>query len=70
MVSLVIVRGLRTAASASPELLHRGCPRCHVLRRRRRPGVRRLSSRARALRSGVFPVVNGAPRAKTTQHHR
>jgi hypothetical protein len=61
MVSLVVIRELCIAVARSPELRRRGWPPRRTLRRRRHPGVRPLSSRARAIHPGVFPVVNGAP---------
>jgi hypothetical protein len=63
LVQLVHIPAFQSTQTSSPDLRRRGRSPSAAVRRRRHPRVRRLSSRARARRSGVFPVEIGAPRA-------
>jgi hypothetical protein len=66
-VQLVHVPVLQSTRTTSPDLRIRDRLPSAAVHRRRRPRVRRLSSRGHARRSGVFPVEIGPPAA---QRHR
>jgi hypothetical protein len=67
LVQLVHVPVLQSTRTTSPDLRIRDRLPSAAVHRRRRPRVRRLSSRGHARRSGVFPVEIGPPAA---QRHR
>jgi hypothetical protein len=62
-VLLVWMFVLRAVGSSSPERRRR-CPLCAAVRRRRRHGMFRLSSHARARRFGEGPAASGAPQRR------
>jgi hypothetical protein len=70
LVQLVHVPALQSTRSSMPDLHRRGRSLSAAVHRRRRPGVRLLSSRARARRSCVFPARLGCPEPLTAQRRR
>jgi hypothetical protein len=67
LVQLVHVPVFQSTRTSSPDLRSHDRSPSAAVRHRRCPGVCRLSSRARARRSGVFPVEIGALEPLTAQ---